>query len=378
MLKSINQQKVLQLIHSEGPISRVELSKRIGLTQQTVTNVVNRLLEDSIVLEGEPIPGEGGRRPIPLTVDKASLYAIGIEVAVKYVSGSLVNFKNEVIAEAKVDVTVFKHEEQPLACVEQIIQTLLRKASQPSRVQGIGCSIQGLVDAASGIVLRSPGLAWRNFPLKKRLESKFQLPVYIENDVNLLATVESYQGRLADADNSIILKLDYGIGGAVVFQNQLYPGSTHVAGEFGHYKAFTGSDALKCHCGGKGCLTTLASISGLTGHKKLTLEQFSRQVTEGNEEAVALFLLITRGVGQALANIVTFLNPDHVLLTGKWIETFGERLVADLRWQLLELTPESCRGVRLLPNEEPMNESVLAAGFAVKHFFEVPLNSLSL
>jgi len=275
LLKSINQQKVLHLIYTEGPITRVELAERTGLTQQTVTNVVNRLLEENLVAEGEPLPGKGGRKPIPLTVRSSHIYAVGIEVAVKYVRGSLMNFQGEILQSYQVETELYRDQEQPLRYIAKVVDRLLPEAPDLDRLKGIGCSIQGLVDAREGVVIRSPGLGWRNFPLKRRLEEQYRLPVYIENDVNLLALIENLKGRLARAENSMILKLDYGIGGAVIIQNQLYAGSSHVAGEFGHYKAFAEPYAYPCHCGSKGCLTTLASVSGLKRHKHWSLEDFS-------------------------------------------------------------------------------------------------------
>jgi predicted NBD/HSP70 family sugar kinase len=378
LLKSINQQKVLHLIYNEGPISRVELAQRTGLTQQTVTNVVKRLLQESLVSEGEDASGRGGGKPIPLTVNSSRLFAIGIEVAVKYVRGTLVNFRNEVIGESRVDNGINKNEEQPLDSIRQVVRDLLGILPDHERLYGIGCSVQGLVDAKQGVVIRSPGLAWRNFPLREKLRHEFGFPVFIENDVNLMATIENLQGLLSGAVNSLILKMDYGIGGAIIFGNQLYPGASHVAGEFGHYKVFTGEDALPCHCGGRGCLTTLASISGLKGNKKMSLGELNRKVRDRDTEACVLYALISKGIGLALCNLVAFLNPDHVLLAGKLIETLGDLLIPELRRELQESVPESCRSVRLLHVQQEVNEAKLATGLVMKHFFEVPVDSLAL
>src|SRR5690606_28158607 len=91
-LKFINQQKVLNLIYNESPISRVEIAERTSLTQQSVTNIVNRLMEEDLVREGESMSGNKGRKPIPLAIQADKMYAIGIEVAVKYISGKLIDF----------------------------------------------------------------------------------------------------------------------------------------------------------------------------------------------------------------------------------------------------------------------------------------------
>jgi len=378
ILKSINQQKILQLIFTEGPISRVELAKKTRLTQQTVTNIVNRLLEEEIVLEGMPIPGKGGRKPVPLRVNNSSLYAIGIEVAVKYVRGKVLNFKNEELGVKELRDFVFHDEDEFLDCIRRVIDDLMRYVPEAERLKGIGISIQGLVDSKEGVLLSASWLKkLRPVRIKKRFEAMYPVPVYVENDVNLLALIEMLEGRLTESRNSITLKLDYGIGGALVINRQLYGGSTHVSGEFGHYKAFRGDYSYRCHCGSYGCLTTLSSESGLRNNAKLTLEEFSMRLRSGDADANRLFNEIQDAVGLALSNVVTFLNPDHVLLSGKIVSMLGDLLVPSIERRLFSTIPELCRSLRLLHVPEP-DEAALAAALVKHHFFQVPLESLSL
>ncbi|TMV52116.1 ROK family transcriptional regulator [Paenibacillus mesophilus] len=375
LLKSINQQKVLRLIYTDGPISRVELAEKTGLTQQTITNIVNRLLQDDIVLEMTPTASSGGRKPVPLVIDGSSMYAIGVEVAVEYVRGSLMDFQNKRIYE----VTKRKNgnEGYPLRYIIGAVDELLQHVPDRSRLKGIGCSIQGLVDSRQGTVIYSPGLGFRNYPLRDRLEEAYGLPVLLENDVNLLALVENLKGTLAASQNNITIKLDYGIGGAIVANNQLCAGANHVAGEFGHYKVETGEQALKCHCGAKGCLTTIASISGLR-RSSWTLENLRAGVSEQEPEAKAKFKQIVDAIGIALGNVITFLNPEHVLLTGALVDELKELLVPELKERIRSNVPETCRGVELVCLPATPNESISAAGLVINEFFDVPLEQLSL
>lgn len=378
ILKSINEQKVLRLIFTEGPISRVELAKRTGLTQQTITNIVKRFLNRELVLEMNPTSNTHGRKPIPLIVNGKHMYAIGIEIAVKYVRGSIMDFHQNLIKEIKVEVPKYEGEEHPMRYIYQVIDQLLKFVPEKGDLIGIGCGIQGLVDVKKGVVIYSPGLRWNQFPLREKLEEKYMLPIYLENDANLFALVENFNGSLEDSVNNITLKFDYGIGGAIVLNKQLYSGSTHVAGELGHYKAFSGADAVKCHCGAKGCLTTLASLSGLRRNGGFTIHEFNRKIRDNDPEAMELFDKVSEAMVRAISNLITFFNPDHVLIGGEVIEQLNDLLLPKFKDKVMEMIPDSCQGVTLLYLNQKSNESTLAVGLVMDRFFGVPLDRLSL
>jgi predicted NBD/HSP70 family sugar kinase len=380
LLKSINQQKVLHLIFANGPISRVELAQKTGLSQQTVTNIVNRLIRDDLVVEGETLPLENGsgRKRVSLMVNSSKFYAIGIELAGKYIRGTAFNFRYETLGSAERRTNKYQNPGHLLDMLFEVIGELLRKVPDTRKTKGIGISVQGLVDSRQGVLLRTPGLGFQRIPLALQLEKTFELPVYIENDVNLLAVNENMNGSLSDSADNVTLKFDYGIGGAIVANKQLVPGSSFVAGEFGHYKGFTGPDAYKCHCGGSGCLTTLASMSGLASSTGYTLDEFAEGVRSGNGEMLRLYDKIVEAVAVAISNVVTFLNPDRVLLAGKVITAFGERLVRELAAKVYENIPETSRGVRVIHLAQMPDETALAAGLVLKRVFEVPLDTLSL
>lgn len=377
-LKFINQQKVLNLIYNESPISRVEIAERTSLTQQSVTNIVNRLMEEDLVREGESMSGNKGRKPIPLAIQADKMYAIGIEVAVKYISGKLINFHDKVIEESRIDVNVFETGEDTLDCIRSIVKHLLKQVSKKRYLKGMGISIQGLVDSEKGVVIHSPGLAWKGYPLVEKLQHEFDFPIYIENDVNLLAIIENQSGSLENSLHNVVLKLDHGIGGAITVDKKLVVGSSNVAGEFGHIKAFHGSNAYKCHCGAVGCITTLASNSGLILNKNMTLEEFNNEVREEDLEAQQLFANITDALGLALSNTITFINPDKILLTGQLIHRFGDILVPKLKQIVEKTVPEVCRDVSIDYLDMPLDESILAAKLVTKYFFDVPIEILSL
>ncbi|MBO0993333.1 ROK family transcriptional regulator [Bacillus sp. SD088] len=374
MIKEINQQKVLRLIYIEGPIPRVDLAGKTGLTQQTITNIVNRLLSENLILETAPVSNGGRRRPIPLIINSTNMYAIGIELAIKYVRGTLMDFKNNTLKEITEYVPRYEHEEHPMEYIFKVIDQLLEQVPKKEGLKGIGLSVQGLVDVSKGTIIYSPGLRWRDFPLKEKLENRYGLPIYLENDANLLAIVESLNGKLALSEQSMVFKFDYGIGSAMVINKQLLHGANYVAGELGHYKAFTGNDAIPCHCGAKGCLTTFASISGLKRNGGFTLEEFNQAVRANDPAAMEIFEKIQTSIAKAIANLITLFNPEHILFTGRFLDEIGDLMIPLLKKDILELIPDSCQNVKIIVLAETPNESKSAAGLVMNYFFNIPFN----
>ncbi|MFD0871567.1 MULTISPECIES: ROK family protein [Paenibacillus] len=380
LLKSINQQKVLYLIYSEGPISRVELAEKTGLSRQTVTNIVNRLLKEKVITVGEHMALESGsgRKRIALHVNSGKLYAIGIELAGKYIRGCVYNLRQERIASSERTIDKYGSIEVLLRLLHEVIDELLPQVPALDKIKGIGISMQGLVDSQNGIILRTPGIGVHRFPLKQLLEDKYHIPVYIENDVNLLSVNENMNGCLKDSRDNITIKFDYGTGGAIVSEKRLIPGSNFVAGEFGHYKGFYGADAYPCHCGRSGCLTTLASISGLSVSMKCTLEQFAEGVRNGDPKMLRLYELVIEGISIAITNIITFINPDSVLLSGRVLRTISPYMIPEIRARVIKQLPVTVNNVRIMHLEDKPDETKLAAGLVIKRAFEIPLDTLSL
>ncbi|MDQ1913708.1 ROK family transcriptional regulator [Paenibacillus sp. GD4] len=380
LLKSINQQKVLHLIFSEYPISRVELAQKTGLSTQTVTNIVNRLLQDKVIIEGEPqaLESGSGRKRVPLLISASRYCAIGLELSGSSAKGALYNFRNERLASFELRENGYSSEEDLLRVVRGVLNNLVEKVPNTSELKGIGVSVHGLVDSSQGMLLRSPGLGWKRIPLGELLEEEFTVPVYLENDTNLLALNENMGGSLALSRNNVTFKFDRGIGGAIVVEKQLVTGSSFVAGEVGHIKTFSAPFDYPCYCGGKGCLTTLASAHGIGKNIGVTLESFAERLRSEEPEAVQLAGILMAAITNTIANTVTLLNPDRVLITGSVLKALGSVLISELEAQVLANVPETCRSLAFIHKEDSPDGTALAVGLVLQNVFKIPIDQLSL
>jgi predicted NBD/HSP70 family sugar kinase len=372
LMKTFNQQRVLNIIFADGPISRIDIAEKTGLTQQTITNIVGRLLEGNLVLEGRTSSLGTGRKPIPLLINSSQLYAIGIEVTVKYIRGILMDFNHHVLAEFRKVTQAFESEEDTFDCLVEVIDTILSEVEVQQQVKGIGVSIQGIVDKKEGVIINAPSLKWENYFLKEKLENRFSIPIYLENDVNIIAVVENLNGSLSSSTNNLTIKLDQGIGGAVVIDKKLHTGNHNMAGEFGHYKAFYGGDALSCHCGGRGCLTTIASIGSLERLFSIEFEQIILKFKNGENEIREKFKKIADGLTNGLCNMITFLNPDHVLITGEMVERAGFFLMPYIQDGINRLVPSHSKEVVISQLNEIVDAALMAARLVINEMFQLP------
>ena len=183
----------------------------------------------------------------------------------------------------------------------------------------------------------SPNLAWRDEPLKERLESAVDLPVMIENDANAAAWGEFRFGAAAEVDDVVMVTVGTGIGGGVVVDGVLMRGAFGVAAELGHMRVVP--DGLRCGCGNRGCWEQYASGSALVREARelvasgtphaarlselcagdpaaLTGPDVTRAAAEGDPAAVELLADLGTWIGEGAASVAAILDPALIVLGG--------------------------------------------------------------
>ena len=205
-----------------------------------------------------------------------------------------------------------------MTCVEEILLF-------ESDLDAISVCTAGQVNPCEGSVIFST----RNIPgytgmqIKKRLKNRFQVPVFVENDVNAAALGEAYSGAGRQFSNFLCLTYGTGIGGAIFINRQIFYGSSFSSGEFGHL--ITHAGGIECTCGHKGCYEAYASTLALIS----TIEKETELLLNGKE----IFALLSRNpkiqhivnqwvreVITGLASLIHIFNPQAVILGGGIME----------------------------------------------------------
>ena len=231
LLKQLNARAVLETIREGSPISRAEIARRTGISKPTVSLALQALLETGIVRETEPDPdrphyGAVFFEPVP----EAAL-VIGLDIGARFLRGAISNLDGQVLARQDVELRGVTAS-SALAAVAEVRDALLEAAGRPDALDAAVVGVPGVVDPASSAVSLAtnvPGIAERDF--RAELEALLDMPVRLENDINLAALGEQWRGIARGVDDFLFLSIGTGMGAGLVLHGELHRGRNGAAGE---------------------------------------------------------------------------------------------------------------------------------------------------
>jgi predicted NBD/HSP70 family sugar kinase len=253
-IRNINRQIVLNYIRERAPISRAEIAHETALQRSTVSLIVDELKAQGLIEESE---GEstGGRPPILLRLRAAEAVAIGVDLSTKSTMVATSDLAGRVIEQE--DFATDGDWQHTLAKIVDCAQKYIKKHE---KIESIGVSLPGLVDAETGQALFIPHFKWSNLAIGEAIGAATGVPVKVDNDANAMALAELWFGRpeIRQVRDFILVLVEEGLGTGVVFDGQVYHGVAGAAGEFGHMTL--GSQApTKCASGSRECWEAFAS-----------------------------------------------------------------------------------------------------------------------
>jgi len=267
-------------------------------------------------------------------------YIVGLDVGGTHTKIAILNLRGRILA--KDTFLTKKHKKKALikAIAASVKGLLIEKQLKKRDFLGVGIGVPGLVDFEKGLVFcftNIPG--WKNVPLKKEIEKLMALPVFVDNDVKVMALGELTLGAGKGYKDIICLTLGTGVGGAVITDGKLYRGAALVAGEIGHIPI--NENGPLCNCGNRGCLEAYVgreyflndikkelrkgekSIIKKMAKNKLsdiTPELLLKAAAKGDSFARRKWEEAGRHIGNALTGVVNLLNPELIIIGGGMAE----------------------------------------------------------
>jgi glucokinase len=278
---------------------------------------------------------------------------LALDIGGTKIAGAVVDTAGALLASDRVETPTSDDAE----VLWKALAAMCHKLVANQRVSAIGVGCGGPMRYPEGIVSPVNILAWRDFPLRERLENTLQLPATVDNDAKALAVGERWRGAGHGSNNMLGMVVSTGVGGGIILHGQLLHGESGNAGHVGHIIVWPGGPS--CGCGAHGCVEGVASGTGLPRRLKhalteseepgasvarglptrmrsgLSAAQIAAYAREGDELAQYLFRTAGEGVGRGIASAAALLDLERVVIGGSialraW-DLLGPALEAELR-----------------------------------------------
>lgn len=284
---------------------------------------------------------------------------VGVDVGGTAIKMALITPAGQLVTKIQEPTPVAQGEDGILQKIAQMAEGLLqRHGYSKEQALGIGVGVPGPIDAKNGVVLQAVNLHWRKpVPLQDKLKALTGLSVAVENDANMAALGEMWQGAGQGAEDLVAITLGTGVGGGIIVHGNVVHGINGVGGEIGHITMTPGSGST-CNCGKTGCLETYTSATAIIREGRLAATNGTSPVLAavlakrgdikakdvldaakaGDPASLAIVDQAALYLGLALSHLAILLNPAKVVIGGG-VAAAGEFLFSRVREAFARFVP---------------------------------------
>jgi N-acetylglucosamine repressor len=387
---------ILRSLYVHGSASNSDIGKRLRISLPTSLIIMNELLESGLICRMGHGESRGGRRPAMYGLKSNSLFVLGIHVERFHTRMAIYNNDNQ-----NISGTISYSSD--IANAEEFIEELFSRASglineslqDKSKLICVGVVMPGLVDSCKGV--NYTHLNFGKTTTREVLESRFNRPVFIENDAKSMAHAELRFGKAHGHRNVLVIFLEWGLGLGIIINGEIYRGSLGFAGELSHTPAV--DNQIYCQCGKQGCLETIASgaaisrmaVEGIAvgkvsmlgkinneGTRKIETKDVVDAANSGDLYAISILSEVGMNLGKGLASLMQLFNPDLVILSG--IVCQARQYITTPIQQALNsyCMPQMREQTGIAISELGDNHGILGAvSMAMEHVFDRPLTTIA-
>ncbi len=338
----INISIILNFIRKNEPISRASIAKELNISPPAVSRVINKLITDKYIFEKEKAITTGGKRPILLSINPNKAFVIGIDLGKENIRIALSNYRNEIIE--KIEGKKILSDNSIISDLTLEIERTLKKnklkIGNNSSINSLGAICIGIpadIDYETGkIISASLYEEWNSINFKVYLEQRFNVPVYIENDVNLSAVGEKYYGEGITSKDFVFIEISKGIGAGIIINSNLFRGYRGMAGEIGF--SIINTENLGINFKTKGFLEKYASVqaikeimeneikkgsqsrlkgSSIAEEIEITPEDVCEAAINGDIPSKNIIDEIVKLLSIQIINLILVLNPKAIVIGGE-------------------------------------------------------------
>lgn len=364
--------KLIQHLYGKEEWTISDLSKKIRKSIPFTTSLINEMVEEGIVEEGELAQSRGGRRPQLFRVRKDIFYVVGVAVDQLKSKFVVYDLHGNQVGEVRSKNIVLTRDGKDLPQLGKFISRGLAQCGIPrEKILGIGISMPGFVDVKAG---KNHTFLHAGDSIVEYLESVLYLPVFIDNDSSLVGLAEYRHGLAKGHKNALVINIGWGVGLGIIISQEVFRGENGFAGEFSHIPLFVNNKI--CSCGKVGCLETETSLyvllekakeglsSGVHTSLPATLPEDRtaavQKIFEGMEQgdtfAISLLKHLGQNLGRGISILIHLFNPGLIVLSGKgsvagryWLPPVQQainehsisKLAEGIEMEISELGPDS-------------------------------------
>jgi predicted NBD/HSP70 family sugar kinase len=337
-LGSFNEAVIIETIRLAGIISRTEISRRTGLTQQSVSRILRILLQQGLLVEEAQERAERlGKPRTPVRLRSNAAHAVGIHIDPELLTVAVVDLDGKIVRRETVDLA----EDLEASKLVDLTAATVSAALSISQVDlasmlGVGVAVPGPIDTDGSFLALPLQPAWRGLKIRQLLQERLNHPVLVEKDGTAAAIGERWIGRLARARDFAYLYLGTGVGSGLILNGSIYRGGTSNAGEFGQVAALRigewdaeNGPRMVPECNPTASLPVIAAEFGYVETDASATDEARRYkavchaAAAGDEAAVKAVRQVARVIGQGAVGLVDLLDIDLLVLGGP---AFGKEI----------------------------------------------------
>ncbi len=324
---------IIRYIYAHQKATKKTLADLLNISLPSASNIIDTLIQkEKLICQTSHSPSWGRSSGYYYINPDVSLI-IGCILSPQFIEVSLFNTAGEIIAQYNKIFRFISSHENLLKHVKNAINIVL-KGHDVKKLTAISVGCHGVVDIKKGESVFMPHKAkWGSFNIRYQLASRYNVPVYIDNDCNIIALAEKWLGSASEYKDFFIINLDYGIGAGIIINNYIYHGTSIFSGQIGHTPIT--EYGLKCQCGNYGCLETVASEPAILEQLKVRLkkgyisdyfEDFDINLINSDDfykaiyhhDHVALRVLedAAMHISYSIRNMIHIIAPEAIILTG--------------------------------------------------------------
>ncbi|MEU5694792.1 ROK family transcriptional regulator [Actinosynnema sp. NPDC020468] len=333
--------ELARLVALGSATTRADLARLTGLSRSTVSHRVEALLAGGVLVEGgEPVPSSGGRRGTRLRLDGSAGLLLTADLGATAARLAVSDLNGVELAASTEDHDIDQDPEPVLRRVVERFAELLA-GRDAERVRAVVVGLPAPVEFGLGHAVKPPLMpaTWHRHPVADHFADRFpRAEVLIDNDTNLMALGE-HRETYPGLRHLLYVKVGTGIGCGVVVGGELYRGAGGAAGDIGHIRL--GHDETPCRCGNTGCLEVVAGGKALAarlraqGRDAPDARAVVRLAEAGDVVARSEVRAAARRIGEVLAAVISFANPEAIVLGGS-LARLDQALLAGIRAVLFE------------------------------------------